>query len=208
MIINQESYDKLKVPQEYCDIFAETSLPSQVKKGLTEEQIHAVQKRGYFLVKLAQQINAKNIVEVGTAEGYQFYTFGKYIKDSKSAGAVYSCDLRDARSSKMSGLFLEECLYTKGNSKKLSEVIDPKTKIDMFFIDGSHQKGDVVRDIENLKNHQSNDCVWVFDDYDRRFGIFEELKKIEDKYPNTSVIDQAHKKADNSNNMLIVWGKM
>ena len=208
MIINQESYDSLQIPQEYCDIFTETTLPSQQKKGLTKEQIYAVQKRGYFLVKLAQQVKAKNIVEVGTAEGYQFYTFGKYIKESNNGGIVYSCDLRDVRNNKMSSLFLKECFYINGDSKKLSESMSSKTKIDMFFIDGAHQKGDVMKDIENLKKHQSDDCVWVFDDYDKRFGIYEELKILEKKYPKTSVVDQAHKESKNSNNMLIVWGKM
>tara|TARA_R100001509_G_scaffold159233_1_gene125387 strand:- start:940 stop:1569 length:630 start_codon:yes stop_codon:yes gene_type:complete len=208
MFFNQDSYDQLQVPQEYRDIFNETSLEIQQQKGLTEEQISAIQKRGYFLVKLAQQANVKNIVEVGTAQGYQFYTFGKYFKDLEDTGIVYSCDLRDVRNERMNSLFLKECFYVNGNSEKLSNSISSKTKIDMFFIDGAHQKGDVLSDIENLKHFQSDNCIWVFDDYDERFGIYEELKLLEEKYPNTSVVNQAHKKAKYSNNMLIVWGKM
>jgi hypothetical protein len=78
----------------------------------------------------------------------------------------------------------------------------------MFFIDGAHGKGDVVRDIKNLKKFQSENCIWVFDDYNRRFGIFEELKIIENKYKKTFVIEQTHKNAEKSNKMLIVYGRM
>jgi hypothetical protein len=80
----------------------------------------------------------------------------------------------------------------------------------MFFIDGGHSKGDVVKDISNLKEHQSESPIWVFDDYDTRFEIYEEIKEIENLHQNSIRINQGTDREEGRapNHMLIVWGKM
>ena len=52
------------------------------------------------------------------------------------------------------------------------------TNVDLFYIDGMHDEGTVIRDVVNLSNKQSNSPVWIFDDFDTRFGCFNDIVKL------------------------------
>ena len=200
-------YEGLEAPLNYVKIFNEISLPVAMRKGCSDYEISRLIKRPYFLSSLAEDYSCTNIAEVGTAEGLQFYSFAESLSSTK--GKVWSCDVRDARNTAYSDRFPQTCHFVRGTSKTLSsELKKQEAKIDMFFIDGGHNKGDVVKDISNLKEFQSESPIWVFDDYDTRFGIYiyEEIRGIENTYQETVRINQSTK--DKPNHMLIAWEKM
>jgi hypothetical protein len=48
----------------------------------------------------------------------------------------------------------------------------------LFYIDGAHDYGDVIKDVWNLRDVQSDDPVWIFDDYDERFGCYRDIEAL------------------------------
>tara|TARA_R100001129_G_scaffold184781_2_gene170682 strand:+ start:106 stop:756 length:651 start_codon:yes stop_codon:yes gene_type:complete len=170
------------VPKDYDNLYMDISYDVQIRKsknyGLTEqfaEQcIKQLKKRPYYLIQLAKIFEVKNIAEVGTAEGLQFFSFAKYAKEI--GGHVWSCDIKDVRNKEYSIKYGENTTFCLGDSAILSEEIDKK--IDMFYIDGAHDYGSVIKDIINLKKHQSENPIWIFDDYDERFGCYSDIKRI------------------------------
>jgi hypothetical protein len=79
--------------------------------------------------------------------------------------------------------------------------------IDMFYIDGSHDRGAVINDVINLIEVQSNrDCVWVFDDYDLRFGCYHDLTSIARQCQFFMVHTPGKTASDNPTNQLVVIG--
>ena len=129
------------------------------------------------MTRIAESFEANRIAEVGTAEGWQFYNFCKYVSDkNKDTGAVFTCDPRDVRDSKYKDLYKKDdrFLYTQGTSSEMSSVAHD---IEMFYIDGLHDQGTVLTDIFNLESSQnrSRKSVWVFDDFDERFGCAQDI---------------------------------
>lgn len=170
----------VSVPENYLKLWKQINLPIQKNKakthGLSEERSVAcfstLHKRAFFLTRVAKFFNAKNIVEVGTAEGWQFFSFAEYAKEV--SGHVWSCDLRDVRHKESVSQY-ENTTFHLGDSKSLRQLIGDQ-KIDLFYIDGAHDKGSVLKDVINLRELQSEKCIWIFDDFDFRFGCFDDIK--------------------------------
>lgn len=178
--------DTVDVPKKFLNIYDDVSLNVQLRKArnynLTPEFakkcIEQLQKRPYYLVSLAKMFNAKNILEVGTAQGLQFFSFAEYARDV--GGHVWSCDIQDVRNKKYSLAYADCTTFCLGDSEKLAKQIDQK--IDMFYIDGAHDYGSVIRDVANLRDLQSDNPIWIFDDFDERFGCYEDIKRLTSKY--------------------------
>lgn len=177
----------LTVPESYQKLWDEINLPIQLKKldqnGINSNKkrnsiLEGLRKRAYYLTRIASVYGVKNIAEVGTAEGWQYFSFAQYCKE-ESKGKVFSCDPRDVRSDKHKEDYKLFTHFTNGTSKEMSNDIN-ETKIDLFYIDGLHDKGTVTQDVLNLKNTQSDDNfpVWIFDDFDERFGCFEDIANL------------------------------
>tara|TARA_B100000674_G_C37979636_1_gene981306 strand:+ start:3482 stop:4150 length:669 start_codon:yes stop_codon:yes gene_type:complete len=199
------SFEKI----DYQKIWEDVYLPSQQKKvienNLNEEAknkaFNGLSKRGYFLCQILDFFDCKNIAEVGTAEGFQFYTFCHHLKER---GTVYTCDIRDVRNKN----YIEKYSngkFTLGTSKEMANnIINDKKSIDLFWIDGAHHNTAVLTDVIRLSKTQSSNPIWVFDDFNERFGAFGELQflsKLETSYtislgptasgkPNTTLIVQ------------------
>ena len=205
----------LSVPKEYKKIWNDINLPIQVQKGrnhnLKKEHLDAclegLNKRAYYLVRIAEHIGAKNILEVGTAQGWQYFSFAEYA--AKNSGHVWSCDIKDVRNKEYVEKYKDHNTFVLGTSKELAQSLGaPGEKIDLFYIDGSHQAKAVLNDILNLKHLQSGRCAWVFDDFDVRFGCFREiqmLRKINNRYKIYRVGDAA---SGNPNHQVVVLGKV
>ena len=180
------SVSSIEVPDEYQQLWNDINLPVQNRKldqsniisnKKRREILKNLSKRGYYLTRVAESFSASRIAEVGTAEGWQFYNFCKYVSElEEENGAVFTCDPRDVRDRKYSDIFESDSrfLYTQGTSKEMS---DKACNIDMFYIDGLHDQGTVITDVVNLENCQSSSkkCVWVFDDFDERFGCAQDI---------------------------------
>jgi len=158
------------------------------------------------LTTLAKKFNVKNIAEVGTAQGWQYYSFAEYCRSV--GGKIWSCDIRDVRHYEYSKEYDDVTHFTLGDSKEMIENIKSDNQtIDMFYVDGSHDKGAVLNDMLNLLEVQSNrDCVWVFDDYDQRFGCYHDLTSISQKCQFFTVHTPGKTASNNPTHQLVVIG--
>lgn len=176
----------IELPEAYENLWNDINLPIQNKKldnaNILEEEkrlsiLDGLKRRAYYLTRIAEMHDVKNILEVGTAEGWQFFSFGEYAKEV--SGKVYSCDPRDVRSSAHIAEYEKECSYYQATSKELGEDNNIKD-IEMFYIDGLHDENTVIADVVNLIDKQTKDKapVWVFDDFDVRFGCFKDIATL------------------------------
>lgn len=214
-------YDKvgnvteILVPEEYKKIWNDINLPIQTNKGnvhgIRNEKLDncldKLSKRAYYLVSIAEHIGAKNIVEVGTAQGWQFYSFAHYA--DKHSGQVFSCDIKDVRNEEYKNRYQDSTTFCLGDSKQLANILEEaEEKIDLFYIDGSHERTAVLKDILNLRKFQSDKCVWVFDDYDSRFGCFHEIQKLRELNNNFKVYRVGDAASGNPNHQVLIVGKI
>lgn len=205
----------ISVPDKYKKIWDDINLPVQIQKATQYnmkgaelvECFNKLSKRAYYLVSIAQYINAKNIVEVGTAQGWQFYSFAQYV--TENSGHVWSCDIRDVRSEDCySEKYKDVTNFCLGTSLELAKVLqDCNQIIDLFYIDGSHDSGDVLRDVTNLYGVQSKNPVWIFDDFDERFGIFYDIKKLCEINKKFKIYYVGNTASGNPNHQVIFWGR-
>mgnify|MGYP003108818852 CR=1 FL=1 len=176
----------IKVPKNYEKIWNDINHKIQNQKldraGITEteqrrEILSGLIRRAYYLSRIAEVHDVKNIAEVGTAEGWQFYSFCEYA-DSVD-GSVFSCDPRDVRNTDYIKKFEHEKQIGNFVNATSAEMSLLAKDVDMFYIDGLHDKGSVLTDIENLTKSQSEKQVpvWVLDDFDTRFGCFGDIAK-------------------------------
>lgn len=199
------------VPQEYITIWNEVSLKVQQNKAKshnlttsqTQECFSNLRKRPYYLVSIAEQFGCKYFAEVGTAQGLQFFSFAEYAK--KVNGHVWSCDIKDSRNEEYTKRYSANATFCLGDSKILASVVDKP--IDMFYIDGAHDYGDVVRDVVNLKETQSEDPIWIFDDFDERFGCYKDIKRLCKMNGKFKIYRVGNAASGNPNHQVAVFGK-
>ena len=205
----------LDTPPEYEKIWEEINLPIQREKAAqhgiseakTEKYLSTLRNRGYYLASLARLSGTKNILEAGTAEGWQFYTFANYARSV--GGGVWSCDIRDVRHEKYVEEFDPETTFINGTSKELAEHIKGQDiAIDLFYIDASHDKGAVVRDVLNLRDSQSENPIWIFDDFDTRFGCYHDIERICQMKKNYKVYSVGKTASGNVTHQVMIFGKM
>lgn len=210
-----EDIQELQVPREYQKIWDDINLPVQSKKGLShnlskddlEICLNQLSKRGYYLVSIADKFGVKNIAEVGTAQGWQFYTFAHYAR--KVDGFVWSCDIRDVRESSYVLEYSDVTNFVDGTSRELAKTLKSSgEKIDMFYIDGWHERGSVLEDVRQLKPYQSEDPIWIFDDYDERFGCSIDIDEICDLMPDHYVYRVGNAASGQPNHQVAVFGKI
>ena len=197
--------------KDYNDIWKDLYLPSQEKKAkennLSEieknKAFNGLSKRGYFLCQLFDFFECKNIAEVGTAEGFQFYTFCHHLKQN---GNVYTCDIRDVRKKSYIEKY-KNGTFVNGTANEMSKVIlGDNNKIDFFWIDGGHHNSAVLFDVIKLSKTQSSNAIWVFDDFNERFGAYNEIKFLSQIAEESSVVSLGPTASGKKNTMLILRG--
>ena len=217
LVAMSETYGDISnvhVPDDYQNIWNDINLDIQTQKakihGLDDENTELIlsnlSKRAYYLTVLAKTFNVRNIAEVGTAQGWQYFSFAEYCKDI--GGKVWSCDIRDVRNRSYVKKYSDVSHFVLGTSKEMIESIKATNEtIDMFYIDGSHDDGAVVNDVLNLIDVQSDrDCIWVFDDYDLRFGCHKDLTSIARQCQFFTVHTPGKTASNNPTHQLVVIG--
>jgi hypothetical protein len=205
----------IQLPKEYERIWNDINLPIQEEKisrwkapkSEKQEILSMLSKRAYFLTTIASTLGAKNIVEIGTNRGWQFFSFAEYCRSVK--GQVWSCDIIDYCDKEYLEKYNDVANYIIGDSKQLSDLIESKDiEIDLFYIDGSHDKGAVITDVVNLKKIQSKNKkpIWIFDDFDERFGCYDDIYKILRASPNYYVYSHGKTASGKPNHQAIVKG--
>ena len=204
-------FEDILVPDKYKKIWKDISFLVQLNKanthGLSDQEtkrcLSQLIKRPYYLSQIAKNFGAKNILEVGTAEGLQFYSFAEQVG---TAGHVWSCDIFDKRNKKYADAYAQNTTFCLGTSRELGQQIEEK--IDLFYIDASHERGAVLRDISNIKHLQSEDPIWIFDDFDVRFGCYEDIKEVCKSVGNFMVYRVGDAASGNPNHQVVVFGKI
>ena len=209
------SFKSLRVPEKYKKIWNEVNLDVQIKK-LDDNQIfdsetrlnilEKLSKRAYYLTMIAEANQAQSIAEVGTAQGWQFYSFCQYASDN--GGNVFSCDPRDVRNERYKNMFEVDSqigTFVLGDSSDMAKVA---SDIDFFYVDGLHDKGTVLRDVQNLLEVQSTTrkTVWVFNDFDVRFGCAEDIWALCVASRNFKILKVGQTASGNPSHQAIVVG--
>ena len=68
--------------------------------------------------------------------------------------------------------------------------------------------GAVLQDVENLKHLQSESPIWVFDDFDKRFGCYRDIKEICKKSGRFKIYRVGNAASGNPNHQVIVLGRL
>ena len=207
--------EDIQLPPKYLELWNEINLSIQLNKASTynlpEEEkgkiLDKLSKRAYFLSTIADHFSAKNILEVGTAEGWQFFSFAEYCKGV--GGKVWSCDIDDRRHKKYIEEYEDVATFSLGDSKTLADKLNAENiKIDLFYVDGSHDRNAVLKDIANLKSVQSEGSlpVWIFDDYDDRFGCYHDISMVLKSSPSYFVYSPGRTASGNPTHQAIIRG--
>lgn len=201
-------------PDEYVKIWEDVSKEVQERKALNyrltneakEKCFTELKRRPYYLSSIAERYGVKTIAEVGTAQGLQFYSFAHMLK--KNDGKIWSCDIIDVRNKEYAEIYKDQATFCLGDSAKLKEVIKKEgQKIDLFYIDGAHDYGDVIRDVFNLREVQSENPIWIFDDFDTRFGCYIDIEKLIANRSDVKIYRVGNAASGNPNHQVIVRGK-
>jgi len=209
-------FEEIQVPAEYQKLWDDINYPIQSKKAafysLTEQErldiFNRLSKRAFYLTTVAKNFDAKNIVEVGTAEGWQFFSFAEYCR--KNNGKVWSCDISDKYDKHYMNTYSDVASFTLGTSKELAKQLETQNvEVDLFYIDGSHEKGAVFEDIINLKRFQNKNKmpIWIFDDFDERFGCYQDILQITKIAPQYMVYSPGKTASNNPTHQLIMRGR-
>ena len=141
---------------------------------------------------------------MGTAEGLQFFSFAEYA--SNNGGHVWSCDIVDKRNKEYTNKYEDVTTFCLGDSAAIASQVTEK--IDLFYIDASHETGAVLRDVMNLVNLQSENPVWVFDDFDERFGCFSDIQKLCKVSGKFKIYRVGNAASGNPNHQAIIFGRI
>jgi len=179
----------IDVPENYVKIWNDINLVIQTNKldtanivdnSMRQEILSGLMKRAYYLTRIAETYKCKNIAEVGTAQGWQFYSFCEYC--TAVNGNVVSCDIRDVRDTNYIKKFEEDAKVGTFINTTSDEMAKKINNIDMFYIDGSHEKNAVMNDLKNLIACQTSvdtkPPIWILDDFDIRFGCIADIAQI------------------------------
>jgi len=203
-----------KLEEPYVSLWNELYRPSQEKKiienNVSEEvklkAFNGLSKRGKFLCDIYDFFECKNIAEVGTAEGYQFFTFCNHIQKKETDCKVYTCDIRDVRNNTYINKYGNIENFVAGTSKEMADkIISDENKIDLFWIDGAHTTSAVLYDVLRLAKTQSKNAIWLFDDFNKRFGIYEEINFLSN-FNQSHSLSLGPTASGKPNNMLILSG--
>lgn len=206
-----ESMDPL-LKKDCLSLWKSISLATQEKK-LTSNGILNADKREAILESLSQRpafliyvalkaINLgykmETIAEVGTAQGLQSIIFASVLKNSR----IFTCDIKDDRDSNFSNY--KNLNFILGNSMSLKkELVKEQRKVDLFWIDGSHENYAVIDDFLSLQSCSHRDTIWAFDDYDSRFGCFMDLNVLIRHFEEAIVLDLGLTASGNPNRIIL-----
>ena len=182
----------------------EFNLPEEIKTKAFNTLIN----RGRIIAELFEYFDFKTFCEVGTAEGYQHFIIADQLKKNETKEKSYTCDIRDVRNKNLLKEYEDNCEFILGTSKELAKHINNKNKkIDLFWIDGDHRNGAVLKDVLRLTKVQSKNCIWVFDDFNKRFGSFNELQFLS-LLENSVVINMGITASGQPNSILLIQGEL
>lgn len=122
-------------------------------------------KTGAFLFRLAQWLNAKNILELGTSIGISTM----YLASACPKATILTLegDAKRAAYARDSFEFMgwENIKLVEGDfDLTLSKLFDSSTKFDLVFFDGNHSAEPTLRYFMQCLNEKHENTVFVFDD--------------------------------------------
>ncbi len=220
-LVLEKSHSNLNIEDvtptaEYQKIWEEVNLPAQIRKasghGLSTEAAQKcftqLSRRPYYLSLLAKQYGCRTFAEVGTANGLQTFSFAEYLKENNIDGHVWTCDIIDVVNKEYQEKYKDYITFCLGDSSVLNQSVRHSgNSIDMFYIDGAHDYGDVIRDVYHLREVQSENPIWIFDDFDTRFGCYRDIQMLIENKDDVKIYRVGNAASGNPNHQVIVIGK-
>jgi len=121
-------------------------------------------KQASFLMRIANYINAENIIEIGTSLGITTM-YLSLLKQAKITTIEGDENIFKIANSNFKKLKIENINNICANFDDiLPEIINKTTTIDLAFIDGNHTKEATLKYFELLKQKVHKNSVLVFDD--------------------------------------------
>lgn len=122
-------------------------------------------KYGQLLFRLANYIEADNILELGTSLGMSTL----YLANSRRYSKIYTLEGSEeiAKTAKdnFNKMKLKNIELIKGNfNKTLKPLLDKLTKVDFVFFDGNHKEKPTIEYFEKCLTKIHNNTIFVFDD--------------------------------------------
>jgi predicted O-methyltransferase YrrM len=172
-----------------------------------DEIFKMLQTRPKLLVYLAKQLVNKDDItfcEIGTAQGMQSLIFANCFPKS----TVYTCDVVDHRHFDFTQIQkYENIKFILGESNILSKVLVKDNKlIDFIWVDGAHDQYSVVKDMIRLIKNTTDETIWVFDDFDTRFGCYKDLEMISELFREKCTVSLGYTASGQPNTIMIAKG--
>lgn len=137
-------------------------------------------KQASFLMRIANHINAKNIIEIGTSLGITTI-YLSLLKQSNITTIEGDKNIFNIADNNFKKLKIKNINNICANfDDALPEIINKTDKIDLAFIDGNHTKEATLKYFELLKQKVHNNSVLIFDDIywsKEMFEAWETIKK-------------------------------
>ncbi len=148
------------------DLGAGSHVTNQAKRSIRSIAKYSLksQKEAKFIACLAQKINAKSIVELGTSLGITTAYLALYNSNSAITTIEGSPEIARLASSNFKQLKINNInLITSNFDDVLTQVVKD-TKPDILFIDGNHTYEACLRYFNTVKPLLAKDSFIVFDD--------------------------------------------
>jgi len=168
----------------------------RVQQDARDKIIKQLKVRPKILASIAKLSGVNSVVEVGTAQGMQSVVFSELF-----GCKVYTCDIVDVRDKRAKSDLIS---FTLGNSVSMSREI--QIPFDLAWIDGAHDHYSVVSDFAALRKKANANTIWVFDDFDHRFGCFYDISSIAATANESYVIDLGLTGSGQTNRIMVCKG--
>lgn len=191
----------VKISKEIYEFIDNLALKTQI----SDKESEINWQHGYLLYAIVcnvGEINKNlNILEIGTAKGFSSICMAKALSDLNINGKIITFDIinhlnkmywntmgdEQKRSRQIllqdyDKLISDYIVFLNGTSRFLLKTFF-MGRIDIAFLDGSHEYKDVLNEFLEVNKHLSPKGVIVFDDYTYKFpGVIEVVEKIEREY--------------------------
>ena len=162
------------------------------KRSVKDIASHSLKSKKYaqLLFRIAQNYQAKTIVEMGTCLGIT----SMYLASTTNNPAVYTLEGSSAIASIAANEFIEAGLAnihlkTGPFEKTLPGLLEEIENTDLLFIDGNHRKEATLDYFEAFLNKRNNQSIFILDDIHWSEGMEEAWHIIKEHPAVTLTID-------------------
>ena len=157
------------------------SIKSLAKNSLKQK------KYAKLIAQIAQYINAKVIVELGTSLGITTLYISRLNPESKIYTLEGSPEVAQIAQKQFDKLQANNIELIVGNfNEEFPKLLEKQINPDLIFIDGNHTYEATIRYFETALNHSHPQSIFVFDDINWSDGMKQAWNEIK-QHPQVSI---------------------